>query len=85
MYLWHPQIQTLQLVCKMALKNVNSVKQSKVFSKEIDFYSDIVPAIKQFERDSNVPENERIDAFVGFFGHRLSLDPRKNFRNHFSI
>lgn len=42
---------------------------------EVNFYSDIIPAIKQFEAAANVPENERIDAFVQYFGFRLSLDP----------
>lgn len=82
MNLLHLQVQTLQLVCKIALKDVDVVKQSERFVKEINFYSNIVPAIKQFERNANIPKYKRIDAFVRFFGSRLSLDPRKTVQNH---
>lgn len=48
-------------------------------ANEIHFYSDIVPAIEQFEQNSNVPEIERIDAFVRYFGARLSMNPGEFF------
>lgn len=47
------------------------------FAKETHFYSDIIPAIEQFEQSANVPENERIDAFIPYIGSRFSLDPCK--------
>lgn len=45
------------------------------FVKEVRFYTDIIPTIEQFEQDTNVPENERMDAFFRYFGSRISLDP----------
>lgn len=49
--------------------------QSDIFMKEIHFYSDIIPAIEQFQKIVNMPEMEKIDAFVRYFGSRLSLNP----------
>lgn len=31
----------------------------------------------QFERATNIPEKSRNDAFVHYFGSRMSLDPSK--------
>ncbi|XP_055307114.1 uncharacterized protein LOC129571346 [Sitodiplosis mosellana] len=45
------------------------------FVKEVRFYSDIIPAVKQFEQTTNVPEDERLDAFIQSLGWRISLDP----------
>lgn len=47
------------------------------FVKEVRFYSDIIPAVKQFEQESNIPEDERLDAFIQCLGWRISLDPSK--------
>lgn len=49
--------------------------QSKTFMKEINFYSDIIPAIEQFQEIVKIPKSERIDAFIRYFGSRLSLQP----------
>lgn len=62
-------------MCKTTRLGSVSVRQSTQFMNEVHFYSEIVPAIKQFEAAADVPENERIDAFVQYFGSRLSLDP----------
>lgn len=47
------------------------------FVKEVRFYSDIIPAVEQFEQASNVPEIERLDAFIQCLGWRISLDPSR--------
>lgn len=71
------QIEMLQLVCKRTPGGSISASHSKQFLNEIYFYSNIIPAIKKFEEDSNIPHTERIDAFVQYFGSRLSLDSSK--------
>lgn len=53
----------------------DTAPQSQYFMKEIYFYSEIIPAIEQFQEIVNMPENEKIDAFVRYFGSRLSLHP----------
>lgn len=45
------------------------------FVKENRFYSEIIPAIKRFENDLNLPREERIDAFIRCIGSRISLKP----------
>lgn len=50
-------------------------KPALTFVKEINFYSNIIPAIKHVEEIANAPQNERIDAFIHHFGSRISLDP----------
>lgn len=47
------------------------------FVKEARFYSNIIPALEQFQETSKVPETDRIDAFIQCFGARLSLNPSK--------
>lgn len=49
--------------------------QSCFFMNEIHFYSDIIPAIEQFQVIVNMPDNEKIDAFLRYFGSRMSLNP----------
>ncbi|XP_055317996.1 uncharacterized protein LOC129576655 [Sitodiplosis mosellana] len=68
------EIDTLKLVCKTPAGVSISSSHSKQFSNEMHFYSVIVPAIELFEQNANVPKTERIDAFVRYFGARLSLD-----------
>lgn len=51
------------------------------FVKEVRFYSDIIPAVEQFEQAANVPENERVDAFIPCLGSRFSLDPSELHKN----
>lgn len=68
------QDQTLQLVIKTMRKGQITARQSMQFINEINFYSNIVPAIKRFEESVNMPEKEKIDAFPRYFGSRLSLD-----------
>lgn len=47
------------------------------FVKEVRFYSDIIPAVENFEIASNVPIDERLDAFIQCSGWRISLDSSK--------
>lgn len=47
------------------------------FTKETHFYTDIVPVFKHFEELENIPQIDRIDAFLRYFGSRLSLNPSK--------
>lgn len=54
------------------------------FVKETRFYSDIIPALETFERERNVPETERLDAFIRCVGFRISLDPSKFLFFHFA-
>lgn len=75
MKLLYFQVETLHLVCKITRKGSVSARQSMQFKNEVHFYSDIIPAIKQFEEAVNVPRTERLDAFVLYFGSRLSLNP----------
>lgn len=74
------QSVTFHLVTKTLITDPlwNGVLQPYLsFLKEAHFYSDVIPAIEQFERDANVPEAERVNAFIRFFGCRLSLDTSK--------
>lgn len=70
------QIETRQLVCKTMISPNQDPNQ---FLKELHFYSEIIPAIKRFERYANVPQSDRIDAFVPYVGSRASLDPSNSF------
>lgn len=77
------QFETLHLVCKTVRKlyfrtDPYQISRSTFFMKEIHFYSDILEAIKQFQEITNIPKNERIDAFARYFGSRLSLNPKIN-------
>lgn len=77
-YLLSSQTKTLNLVAKTAITNpflVSIFQPDVTFVKEAHFYSDVVPAIELFEQIRNVPENERINAFIRCIGSRLSLDP----------
>lgn len=68
----------MQFVVKTPATNpflVAIFKPSWSFVKEVRFYSDIIPAIQQFERDANVPEEERLDVFIRCLGSRISLNP----------
>lgn len=56
-------------------KYVDYALQSIHFMKEIHFYSEIIPAIERFQEIVNMPEHEKLDAFVRYFGSRLSLNP----------
>lgn len=77
----------MELVCKTVIMSPDPVdiakKSSQVF-KEMHFYSDIIPAIEQFEQITNVPTTERIDAFVKCFGSRMSSNPSKSFSQSIS-
>lgn len=68
------QVETLQLVFKTMRSGAVSARKSVQFMNEVYFYSEIVQAIMQFQTIVNMPENEKIDAFVRYFGSRLSLD-----------
>ncbi|KAJ6644273.1 hypothetical protein Bhyg_09240, partial [Pseudolycoriella hygida] len=68
------EVETLQLICKTPARFVTP-SHSKQFLNEVHFYSDIIPAIEQFEQKAKVPQSERFDAFVRYFGSRVSLDP----------
>lgn len=74
----HFQIKTLHLVYKTTPLILNE-RSTSDFTKEIQFYSVIVPAIQHFEKIENVPKIERIDAFPRYFGSRLSLNSSKSF------
>lgn len=41
---------------------------------EAHFYSSNIPALETFERNANIPMNERIDAFIPCIGSRTSLN-----------
>lgn len=74
------QVESLVLVTKTAVSNpylVDIFQPALTFVKEASFYSDIIPAIEEFECASNVPRKERIDAFIKCFGSRISLNPGK--------
>lgn len=76
------QTETLYLVSKTSVVDPSYVQVFQpaiTFVKENRFYSDIIPAIKYFEEISNVPDADRVDAFVKCFGSRISLDPGKHF------
>lgn len=45
------------------------------FVKEVRFYSDIIPALEEFEQTANVPAEERLDSFIRCIGWRFSLNP----------
>lgn len=69
------KVETLQLAFKTMHPDRDIAGQSKIFMKEINFYSEIIPAIEQFQEIVKIPKSERIDAFIRYFGSRLSLNP----------
>lgn len=72
------QTETLHLVSKSSVTNpylIEVFQPAFTFVKETHFYSDIIPALEHFQRVSNVPETDRIDAFIRCLGSRISLDP----------
>lgn len=78
------QAENMVLVAKTAVTNpylVDIFQPALTFVKEAHFYSDIIPAIEEFECASNVPENEKIDAFIKCFGSRISLNPGEQWLN----
>lgn len=74
------QFQTLHLVCKTTITNpylVEMFQPDITFVKEAHFYSDIIPALEQFQEESKVPYADRIDAFIRCLGSRISLNTSK--------
>lgn len=72
------QTEILHLVVKTPVTHpllVAIFKPSLSFVKEARFYSDIIPALQQFEKLADVPEEERLDVFIEYVGSRISLDP----------
>lgn len=73
----------MRLVTKTTITNpylIDIFKPNITFVKEINFYANIIPAVQYVEEKANVPQNERIDAFIQHFGARISLDPSKCFQ-----
>lgn len=78
----------MHVVAKTAITNPYLVKlfqPSVSFVKEAHFYSDVIPAMTHFEESLNVPEEERINAFIRCLGSRLSLNPSKYLEMTFSV
>lgn len=71
------QVETLRMVFKATLSGSISARKLKQFEKEVHFYSNIIPAVNQFQEAANIPEAERIDAFAQHFCSRLSLNSGK--------
>lgn len=67
------------MVIKRMLPGPVTVDNAKQFAKEVHFYSDIIPALEEFEKISNIPETERFDAFGRYFCSRFLLNPGKSF------
>lgn len=71
-------------MAKTAVTNpylVDIFQPALTFVKEAHFYSDIIPAFEDFECACNVPESEKIDAFIKCFGSRISLIPGERLMN----
>lgn len=68
-------------MCKAIKSQENLDKSLSQFTKETHFYTDIVPVFKHFEELENIPQIDRIDAFLQYFGSRLSLNPSKSFNS----
>lgn len=68
----------MRFVSKTVVKNpylIEIFQPELTFVKEAYFYSDIIPAIKIFERMCHVAKADRIDAFIRCPGSRISLNP----------
>lgn len=64
------------MVSKTAVTNpylIEIFQPAITFVKEIRFYSDIIPAVQEFETISNVASEKRLDAFITYIGSRISL------------
>lgn len=68
-------METLELTFKAMRPDRDIALQSVCFMKELHFYTEIIPAIEQFQRIVEMPENEKIDAFVRYLSSRLSINP----------
>ncbi|XP_031633861.1 uncharacterized protein LOC116347425 [Contarinia nasturtii] len=60
-------------------------KPAVTFVKEVRFYTDIIPALEQFEEIANVPLEERLDAFIPSLGWRFSLNPNAEYADSDAI
>lgn len=69
--------ETLNLVAKMPpasemLKTCFDI--GVTFKKELDSYAIMIPALQEFQRDYNVPEERIIDIFPKYYGGRINLN-----------
>lgn len=68
------QVETLELTFKAMRLDRDIAPQAALFMKELNFYTEIIPAIEQFQEIVGMPENEKLDAFVRYLSARLSLN-----------
>lgn len=73
-------MRTIHLAVKFPVRNdiLTSIFQPTITCvKENAFYTEIVPALFQFQRECGVNDDDLIDIFIQCYGARLSLDTSK--------
>ncbi|XP_031633860.1 uncharacterized protein LOC116347423 [Contarinia nasturtii] len=60
-------------------------KPAVTFVNEVRFYTDIIPALEQFEEIANVPLEERLDALIPCLGSRFSLNSNAEYADSDAI
>lgn len=66
----------LQLVAKSPVTNkylMTIYLPAITCVKENAFYSDFIPAMKQLQKEANVPDSKQINGFIEYVGSRRSL------------
>lgn len=74
-------MQTIKLAVKFPVTNaiLTSIFQPSITCvKENAFYTEIVPALFQLQRECGINEDSIIDVFIRCFGARLSIGSSKN-------
>lgn len=74
-------MQTIKLAVKFPVTNdvLTSIFQPCVTCvKENSFYTEVVPALYQLQRECDINEDSLIDVFIQCYGARLSLGSSKN-------
>lgn len=74
------QVKTVKLAVKFPVTNpvLTSIFQPSITCvKENSFYTEIVPALFQLQRECGINENELIDVFIQCYGARISIGSSK--------
>lgn len=80
-------MKTIRLAIKFPVTNaiLTEIFQPTITCvKENAFYTEIVPALFQFQREYGINDNDLIDIFIHCYGARISLESSKE-NNLFSL
>lgn len=89
---WNPfclqhEPEVLQLVAKSPVTNeyLKSIYLPAITCvKENAFYSEFIPAMRQLQKEANVPDSKQINGFIEYVGSRRSLVASRGYLYSFS-